>query len=210
MVDLGGKCPGPPEFSKVDDVVQYVQRCLPSTNTFVIGIDGNDGVGKTTLARKLERSIGGQVFSLDCYVVENKGAYVKNLNTTRLKHEIEGLSGGCIIEGVCLRKALRAAEIDADVHVYVKKVATYGYWHDQGELACEEPVDDQIERLKKEVSLFAQISNRLQPNDEPLDESESLTPLREEIIRYHRELLPHMTATCVYLHVESESGLSGE
>lgn len=165
----------------------------------VVGVDGRDGVGKTTLARELGESIGATVISLDDFVPEKLGAYVPNLRSNDLASSISSASRPVIVEGVCLLAALEAVSVDADVLIYVKHVAENGYWYDHGTCDPEENEEALISRLSHEADSWAELDAHLSGESEPEEGDFGLTPLREEIVRYHCKYRPSVKAQITFL-----------
>ena len=66
----------------------------------VIGVNGNPGVGKTTVAALLSRYLGYSCVHLDDYLDPGKGQFVDNLDIASLAQAIRVRP--IIIEGLCL------------------------------------------------------------------------------------------------------------
>ena len=60
-----------------------------------------------------------------------------------------------------------------------------------------EPVDDIIAREFANLRQFAEANAALSGKKQPVLESIQLTPLREEIVRYHARMLPYRVADIV-------------
>jgi hypothetical protein len=182
------------EVSAVDELAELLRRQFPSSLTGTIAMDGADGVGKTTLAVALRRLVGGTIISVDDYVAKNQGTYVPSLRALELRAALEGASAPRIVEGVCLVNAMEKAGHDPDVLIYVRRVTTDGFWHDQDTCDPDEPVDELIARLSADMVAFAQLD--AERSGEPLPDpgTVALTPLREEIIRYHANVRPSRRA----------------
>lgn len=182
------------EVSTVDELAELLRCEFPFSLTGTIAMDGNDGVGKTTLAVALRRLIGGTVISVDDYVAKNQGMYVPFLRAFELRAAIEGACAPRIVEGVCLVSALEKAGHDPDVLIYVRRVTTDGFWHDQDTCDPDEPVDNLIARLSADRAAFARLDAERSGRPLPAPGTVALPPLREEIIRYHANVRPSRRA----------------
>ena len=101
----------------------------------LIGIDGVDGVGKTTLAFDLARRMGGIRVGLDCYIDRSKQSerYVGLLRIEDLARDVAELSSRfpcVVVDGVCLLAALREAGLTPAKVIYIKRISQQGLWHD--------------------------------------------------------------------------------
>lgn len=148
-----------------------------------IGIDGADGVGKTTLARDIAKSIGFTHLNLDDFLEKNQGGFVHFIKYDDLR--AKAAQPTFVVEGVCLLEVLARARITIDALVYVKRYHL-GYWPDECELEIAGPLEA---FLSRERELLARISEQADQGN--LD-------LGEEIIRYHYEHRPHTKATLIY------------
>jgi hypothetical protein len=185
-----------------NEIAELLRRSYPAALRGIIAIDGTDGVGKTTLAVALQAALGGAVVSLDEFVPENSGGYVPHLRTGELKIALETHRRPCIVDGVCVLAVLKRVSYKPDVLIYVKRLASYGYWHDADTCDPTEPVDQLIDRLAKEVAAVARFDAESDGQTLSEDEEPALTPLREEIIRYHALYRPSRRADIVFIRAE--------
>ena len=181
--------------------VSEVGRLLSSAygGAGVIGIDGTDGVGKTTLANELGRAIGVPIVSLDDFIVKNQGSYVPHLQISDLREALASAGRPVIVDGVCLLAALERLSLQADVLVYVKRVADWGHWYDEDACDPEEDEETLIARLSREAADFARLDAQLSSEPVPAEGETGLTALREEIIRYHCQYRPSRRAQISFL-----------
>lgn len=186
------------EARGVIDVADILRASYGDALSGTIAIDGNDGVGKTGLAVELQNAVGGTVLSLDDFVLENYGGYVPFLRIAELEAALKASSCPCIVEGVCILAALERISCQPDLLIYVKRIANYGFWHDESTCDPSEPVEELIERLSEQNARFAELDAEL--SGEPLrdDVKPRLTPLRAEIIRYHARYRPSRRADIVF------------
>lgn len=131
----------------------------------IVGIDGWTGVGKTSLAKVLANATGGSTFDLDTALDKDRNCYVAALRIDEIRR---GLAAGGLlfVSGICLRQVLALVEVRADAHVYVKRMATWG-WADEDDLLAKIPE-------------FAGSSGE---------------SLRQEMRRYHLKWKPHLRST---------------
>jgi hypothetical protein len=182
------------EVNTIDELAELLRCQFPSSLTGTIAMDGRDGVGKTTLAIALRGFAGGEVISVDDYVAEHQGTYVSSLKVLALQVALEGAGIPRIVEGVCLLNVLEKARHDPDVLIYVRRVTADGFWHDQDTCDPDEPVDELIAQLSADMAAFARLDAELSGQPLPDPGTVTLTPLREEIIRYHADVRPSRRA----------------
>ena len=101
----------------------------------VVGIDGFDGTGKTTLAFALAEKLGGIRIGLDSYVDKDRDAdrYVGLLRLEDLQRDLKRLSdffSHVVVDGVCLSEVFDELGCAPDYVVYVRKISPQGLWHD--------------------------------------------------------------------------------
>lgn len=162
------------EVPNEEVLLSLLQSAFQTALRGIIGIDGRDGVGKTTLAHALATATGGTVVSLDNFLRKTEEDYVSQLTQTDLRVALSVHQRPIIIEGVCLLAALESVREKPNLLIYVKRLMFGWYWHDEEILNTQENVDILIERLSP------------------------ITPLKEEIIRYHSQYKPLRQADIVY------------
>ena len=84
------------EIASITALVREVKK----KRAAVIEVDGNPGVGKTTVAALLSRYLGYTCVHLDDYLDPGKGQFVDNLDIASLAQAIRVRP--IIIEGLCL------------------------------------------------------------------------------------------------------------
>lgn len=185
-----------------DGTVEVLRRFYGDALSGLIAIDGTDGVGKTPLALGLQEVLGGTVISLDDFVLERAGGYVPFLRVAELRSAIHSCRRPCIVEGVCALAALGRVSQGPDVLIYVKRLGSDDYWHQKDTCDPNEPVDELIDRLATEVAMLARFDPE-EPGDAISKEGKpSLTPLREEVIRYHARYRPSRRADITFVSME--------
>lgn len=172
-------------------LLEYTSTCLliehiQNKGHLCIGIDGIDGAGKSTLARKLSAALISEHVNLDDFLIKNREGFLKNLKYTELKKKTTECSS-FVIEGVCLLKALNEIKLKVDCLIYVKTMHL-GYWSDERE--CD--IDGDVEEFIKKEEEFVRIISAE-------DNKTVNLGLAEEIIRYHHEMKPHKRADVYYL-----------
>jgi len=101
-------------------------------NRVIIGLDGLDGVGKTTLGRELKTRLGADLISVDDYLDKNRGVYLGALRLEDLKSAIErSASRVVLVEGTCLREVAAQCGFAVDQYVYVRRLTRDGRWGDE-------------------------------------------------------------------------------
>lgn len=150
-----------------------------------IGVDGIDGIGKTTLAADLCSRLDYRCYSLDDFIEKNKGSYIPSLQVYNLADKLNNQEP-FIVEGVCLLDAMEKTGIALDCLVYIKRFR-HGLWADEHECRIEGDVEKFIRKEKDIVALINGSSKM----------SEDLG-VAEEIMRYHARKLPYKTATVIY------------
>ncbi len=169
----------------------------------VIGIDGADRSGKTFLATEIGTAMNLSVVSVDDLIQKERGNYVEHVRQAELEAALGSGETGVIVEGVCLLDVLGRLALSADCLVYVKRCDADGFWYEDGDY--DDPsgsADVVLARLSQQLAALADLSCRFR--NEPGDPfAASVTPLREEIIRYHYRARPHERADFAYLRRET-------
>ena len=150
-----------------------------------IGVDGSDGVGKTTLAQAIAGILRYQIFSLDDYLDKQQGAFVPNIHFDKLASDLA--QAQCfVVEGVCLLEVLARAAVGIDQLVYLMRFHR-GVWADERELHFTEDVERFLHKERESVGL-------LEGSDQPVQ----TLGLAEEIILYHSYYGPQEVADFIY------------
>lgn len=160
-----------------------------------IGVDGNNGVGKTTIAREIGQRLQLPVISLDDYLENHGDGFVEFLRYPDLADAISG--DEFVVEGVCLLEALSRVGGTVDVSVYVKRIEG-GLWCDEdtcdvGPGEADDVIAREGERLQEFVRIEAEMYGAEQPGALP-----ELSGLTRELIRYHAGFRPHERARIVH------------
>lgn len=100
----------------------------------IVGIDGWTGVGKTTLARALAAELNGSACDLDTALNRDRKSYVPALRLDEITEALAAQTGVLLVSGICVRQVFEQVGCCADAHVYIKRMATWG-WADEDELS---------------------------------------------------------------------------
>ncbi|MEJ2657251.1 MAG: hypothetical protein P8012_08630 [Desulfobacterales bacterium] len=169
------------ETDNVNEVAAYIR----TRGYCRIGVDGIDGVGKSTLAAVLASTLGMRHLNLDDYLVKKQGGFLSHLKYDELQHDISE-PDRFVVEGVCLLAVLEQISTPLDCLVYVKRMCHH-VWADERECDLEDDVEDFLDKEKKTVDLIEQAESSL-----------DTLGLAEELIRYHDKYRPHKKAECFY------------
>ena len=118
-------------FRDPDALAQAVTQRLAAPA--VIGVDGWIGVGKTTLANQLAHRTNGSSYDLDSALQRDLGRYTTALRLDEIKKALNQPETLLFVSGICLRQVLSEVGRPAVAHIYVKRMATWG-WADEDEL----------------------------------------------------------------------------
>jgi hypothetical protein len=125
----------------------------------IIGIDGWTGVGKTTLAQALVSKLGGSFYDLDAALIRDQKRYVSALRGDEIQRALHECRGVLFVSGICLRQVLEGIGSHADAHIYVKRMATWG-WADEDELSgrsIPEIPGASGEKVREELRLYHEV-----------------------------------------------------
>ena len=155
----------------------------------VIGVDGIDGCGKSTLASELAGHTHYEVVCLDDFLDKNKGTFVDHINTASVRSAVRGRK--VIVEGVCLLRVLSDAGLEPDLLIYVKRFHNR-IWADEFWLGLDQDLEVYLEKLRISVAAFSD-------EDEPVPREDLAT----DVIRYHHEYRPHQRANLTFFWNDS-------
>ena len=151
-------------FTRVDALASLLADL--NNGPAIIGVDGWSGVGKTTLARNLANAVKGSAYDIDSALDRDKKSFVPSLRLDEIRTALSSPARIIFVSGVCLRQVLQGATVSAVAHIYLKRMASWG-WADEDEL---------VE----------------QNNAVALAEGGGI--LRQEMRDYHAEWQPHIEA----------------
>ncbi|WP_440467401.1 hypothetical protein ACKI1H_00890 [Pseudomonas sp. YH-1] len=177
-------------------LADHLAAKLGDEPTWILGVDGKDGAGKSKLATQLSKSLSAQVISLDDFIEKHQDNYVDSLRFNELSEAIRGAHSHLIIEGVCLLAAIEHLDLKINEFIYVKRTKN-DIWLDEETLSPAGSVDEILENEKRNLLL----SMRWLSSQEGKEFSENeikLPPLSEEIIRYHAKYRPSTMASYIF------------
>ncbi|MDE5461164.1 hypothetical protein [Bradyrhizobium sp. CSS354] len=157
-----------------------------------IGLDGMDGVGKSTLARELADRLGGSVISLDDHLTRKQNGYILHIRGDELKAAISASRSPMVIEGVCLLGVAHRCGFDVEVLVYVRRLSrNSGIWHEEELCMAQRPADELKENERALRKAFS-------TTDEPGNIIDDDLGLTGELIDYHARWRPVERADFVF------------
>lgn len=159
------------------------------TSSFkIIGIDGIDGVGKTTLAKNIEE-FGYRRLSVDDFLQKKSGNYFDFINFARMKKISAKLSNkSIVIEGVLLQKILKKLQLIPDYLIYVvNSIWIYDWVQEFQGKYCDLTLEEIISEVETGV-------NRLKKVTDPGSKPYKMSGLRREIYEYTFKYKPWLTA----------------
>ncbi|MFZ5813578.1 MAG: shikimate kinase [Thermodesulfobacteriota bacterium] len=142
----------------------------------IVSIDGNMGVGKSTLAREIADGLGFDIFDLDCYLSEKvtaENGYVGTICFNNLLRDVEESlfsMRSIIVEGVCVLNVLERIGINPSVKIYVDEI--------------DFAADSNFVRQRSSTVILEDIPNGAY--------------LSCEIQRYHKSMTPYKIADIVF------------
>ncbi len=183
-------------MQKTSDSGELVDK-VRLANVNLIGIDGIDGSGKTTLSIKIAEELGYTHIKLDDYVSENCGTFIEHIRYDELRSLVHNTHELIILEGVCLLAVLDRLQRKADLLIYVRRISDYGLWYDEYFCDIRGDVDELILKEKESLRKFCEAEAHMK--GKTFDPNTcNFPPLKEEIIRYHYNFTPHRRANIIY------------
>jgi hypothetical protein len=98
------------------DLLQDLRRRGPR----IIGIDGELGAGKTTLAERLSGELLCPCVHLDSFLIPGQASFLPSIQYGRLAAALAGVTGTVIIEGICLLAVLERLALPADYLIFIE------------------------------------------------------------------------------------------
>ena len=178
-------------FNELDKLVEELTPLVAANNSFLIGIDGRNGIGKTHLAGCLASALKCRHIELDEECLDkNNDAYAPCIRCEQLRNLIEASAQPVIVDGVCLLDVAERCDIHLDAHIYVKRISVAGLWHDE-KICLAQELPDVLIRDDMRIREIAAKRLGLEPPTTP-------DPLLEEIVRYHYNYRPVEAADYIF------------
>jgi hypothetical protein len=169
-------------FSEIDNLCSWIISEKGQRDRFVVGFDGLDGTGKTSIAQLLSAKMGTTCVSLDHHIEKNTGRFIDAIQCADLQVDILMAYGQVLlIEGVCLLAVTVKCQIPINKHVYVRRLSALGIWHD--EETCNPTTT--AENLKNEALALRGAGS-------------SDLGLEGELIDYHCQYKPYEKADVIF------------
>ena len=152
--ESGTKSRTPLIFTSVDALAGALSGRFPGPA--IVGIDGWTGVGKTTLAQLLSGKLQGSFYDLDTALIRDQKHYVAALRSDEIRQVLSEADGLLFVSGICLRHVFQEVGMAANAHIYMKRMATWG-WADEDEisgLAAPEIPGASGEKVREELRLY--------------------------------------------------------
>lgn len=141
-------------------MLETIHPIVNENKNLIVGIDGLDDSGKTTLAEFLGEKLKMRIFSLDNYLKQNKDKsnYTDDFDYIKLKQNVDSVRGKepFIIEGNRLLQILNKIGLDINLLIYVKRVQRikdncYSYiWRDEDDCNFNESLEEKINKKTDE------------------------------------------------------------
>jgi len=172
---------------------EEIKKIIIENQYGIIGIDGDDGAGKTELAKKIVSKFNlYHHINLDKYLIKNKGRYFKEIKFNDLKREIYKLKKErkkLIIEGVLLLKILKKIKIKPDILIYAfRKQYDFDNYFFEQEKFKQIPLKEEI-KIREEEMKKLKIVNK----------DYKIKGLDKELITYKKQFNPVGKADLIYI-----------
>lgn len=151
----------------------------------LLGMDGADGHGKSTLARNLAERLHGIVIHVDEYLERDKKTYVEHVDVASLQRAIDEAGRQhslVIVEGVCLGAVMERMQVEPDAVIFVQKLGQRGLLSDH-HLFDGRDVDKHVADMNRALAAW---------------KGGRVPAFAIEVMRYIHDREPHRTAQVLY------------
>ena len=135
---------------QVADALETIKGRIAGDMVQVVGVDGVQGVGKSTLARRLANECGLCLVSLDDFLNPDQNRYVDALRIGEAQSACRAvLDAGArlVVEGLCLLEVLDRIGIRADILIYLRRCSPTGRWEDEQDFTWQGTEEDLVARI---------------------------------------------------------------
>lgn len=172
---------------------------IDTGKSIIVGVDGKDGTGKSTLSNLISQELSIEIISLDEFLILKNGEYVNSLNIDELRRKIHKLNCTVIIEGVCLLEVAKRLGVTIDTLVYVKTMSPYGTWRHSEECDPIVPASELVKKMDEDLKRFSQFEATMNNFETDKSQEEIALPrLVKEIVYYHESYRPSNKADIVF------------
>lgn len=185
------------EVDNIQSLIGELKKLLKNKLKIIIGIDGYDGAGKTSIGNAISNNLNINLIDFDDYIKRKGDSFAKFINYKKLKENIK-IQDCIIISGVCLLKVLKRCKIEPDIIIYVKRFnQSCTVWQDKDECVTRNGnrtiLKNIIEDLEKFHALLGE-RKKIRKRD---------FKFRIELISYHKKYLPFKIADIIYKRKEN-------
>lgn len=174
-------------IERIDDIFEAIKTSNPK----IVGVDGIDGVGKTFLAKDIEK-LGYKRISLDDFLKRKSGGYFKFINFELLKKMVRQSSNRLVVEGILLQKILKELSLATNYSVYMTdSVWIYDWLEEYQGKYCGLTLNEIITNVEREVERL----NRVLSPDSKMYKMDGL---RKEMYEYSYEYKPWERADVIF------------
>jgi hypothetical protein len=103
-------------MTALDRIIEAIRLGRPG----VVGVDGDLGAGKTTIATQIAERVRCDCIHLDSFLLQGRESFLPSLDYQRLATAVSSRTGTVVLEGVCLLAALQRLRVIPDYLVFVE------------------------------------------------------------------------------------------
>lgn len=187
-------------YRNIDGLKNDALKDIESNRLQLVSVDGKCGSGKSALADYIIKDTGFIHIDLDDdkYLHQNKCGYVEFIKYEILENDLIRLKNSkkvIIVNGICILKILDKIKIQPELKIYVKRLSLYGYWYDGNYFDYSRSAVEIIQEEEEANMRFIEGTQ--------VKEYEYRKTILHELIRYHFEYKPDLTAQILYERLEN-------